>query len=85
MSLDLRAEEVGSVVWCTGFSGDFSWLDPALVDVDGQPRHQDAAAPAPGLWYLGLRWLIRRRSSILFGFPDDAATIADAVRAHLDT
>ena len=85
MSLDLRAEEVGSVVWCTGFSGDFSWLDPALVDVDGQPRHEDAAAPAPGLWYLGLRWLIRRRSSILFGFPDDAATIADAVRAHLDT
>ena len=85
MSLDLRAEEVGSVVWCTGFSGDFSWLDPTLVDVDGQPRHEDAAAPAPGLWYLGLRWLICRRSSILFGFPDDAATIADAVRAHLHT
>jgi putative flavoprotein involved in K+ transport len=83
MSLDLRAEEVGSVVWCTGFSGDFSWLDPALVDVDGQPRHEDAAAAAPGVWYVGLRWLIRRRSSILFGFPDDAATVADAVRAHL--
>ena len=28
-SLDLRAQEVGSVVWCTGFTGDFSWLDPA--------------------------------------------------------
>jgi putative flavoprotein involved in K+ transport len=82
-SLDLRAEEVGSVVWCTGFSGDFSWLDPALVDVDGQPLHQDAAAVAPGVWYVGLRWLIRRRSSIFFGFPDDAATVADAVRAHL--
>jgi putative flavoprotein involved in K+ transport len=82
-SLDLRAEEVASVVWCTGFSGNFSWLDPALVDIDGQPRHQDAAAAAPGLWYVGLRWLIRRRSSILFGFPDDAGTVADAVRAHL--
>jgi putative flavoprotein involved in K+ transport len=83
MTLDLRAEKVGSVVWCTGFSGDFSWLDPRMVDVDGQPRHQDAAAAAPGVWYLGLRWLIRRRSSILFGFPDDAATVADAVRTHL--
>jgi putative flavoprotein involved in K+ transport len=82
-SLDLRAEEVASVVWCTGFTGDFSWLDPALVHIDGQPRHQDAAAAAPGLWYLGLRWLIRRRSSLLFGFPDDAATVADAVRSHL--
>jgi putative flavoprotein involved in K+ transport len=81
-SLDLHAEEVASVVWCTGFSGDFSWLDPALVDTDGHPRHQDGAAPAPGVWYLGLCWLIRRRSSILFGFPDDAETVADAVRGH---
>jgi hypothetical protein len=30
-----------------------------------------------------LRWLIRRRSSILFGFADDAATVTDAVRTHL--
>jgi hypothetical protein len=30
-----------------------------------------------------LRWLIRRRSSILFGFPHDAEPAADAVRTHL--
>jgi putative flavoprotein involved in K+ transport len=82
-SVDLRAEEVGSVVWCTGFSGDFSWLDPTLVDVDGHPRHHDAAAATLGGWYVGLRWLIRRRSSLLLGFPDDAGIVADAVRAYL--
>jgi putative flavoprotein involved in K+ transport len=82
-SLDLRAEDVGSVVWCTGFGGDFSWLDPALVDAGGQPRHHAAAAPVPSVWYVGLRWLFRRRSSLLFGFPDDAATVADAVRSRL--
>jgi putative flavoprotein involved in K+ transport len=82
-SLDLRADEVASVVWCTGFTGDFAWLDPALAGADGQPRRQDAAAPAPGLWYLGLRWLTRRKSSILFGFGDDAAAVAGAVSAHL--
>ena len=82
-ALDLRAEEIASVVWCTGFTGDFSWLDPALVDAGGQPRRTEAAAPAPGLWYLGLRWLRRRCSSILFGFPGDAALVAGAVRAHL--
>ena len=82
-ALDLRAEEVGAVVWCTGFTGDFSWLDPALVGADGQPRHTDGAAPAPGLWYLGLRWLRRRCSAILLGFPGDAAWVAGAVEAHL--
>jgi putative flavoprotein involved in K+ transport len=82
-SLDLRAEDIGSVVWCTGFGGDFSWLGPDLVDGDGQPRREDAAAPAPGIWYLGLKWLVSRRSGILFGFPGDAALVADTVRGQL--
>ena len=43
----------------------------------------DAAGPLPGLWYLGLRWLRRRCSGLLFGVPGDAAVVADAVRAHL--
>jgi putative flavoprotein involved in K+ transport len=80
--LGLRAHEVASVVWCTGFTGDFSWLDPAMVD-NGRPLRQDAAAVAPGVWYVGLRWLLRRSSNLLHGFPRDAATVADAVRAHL--
>jgi putative flavoprotein involved in K+ transport len=82
--LDLRRHEVTSVVWCTGFGGDFSWLDPALLDGDGRARRVDATAAAPGIWYLGLQWLTRRSSGILLGFPTDAATVADAIRAYLD-
>jgi putative flavoprotein involved in K+ transport len=83
-ALDLHAEGVASVIWCTGFGGDFSFMDPSLLDADGQPRRQDAAAPAPGLWYLGLRWTIRRSSGILLGFHGDAAIVADAVKVRLD-
>jgi putative flavoprotein involved in K+ transport len=81
--LALRGDGIASVVWCTGFTGDFSWLDPTLVDDGGRPLRRDAAALAPGLWYVGLRWLIRRSSNLLHGFPGDAATVADAVRTHL--
>jgi putative flavoprotein involved in K+ transport len=81
--LDLRDHDVGSVVWCTGFTGDFSYLDPGVVDAGGQPRHQDTAGAAPGLWYVGLKWLVRRSSGILLGFPRDAAEVAAAVAAHL--
>jgi putative flavoprotein involved in K+ transport len=83
MALDLHAHEIANVVWCTGFTGDFSWLDPALVDADRQPRHDGAAAPASGVWYVGLRWLTRRGSGLLHGFPGDAATVADAIEAYL--
>jgi putative flavoprotein involved in K+ transport len=82
--LNLRDEDINSVVWCTGFTGGFSWLTPELVGAGGQPRRDGISGPVPGLWYVGLRWLTRRRSAILLGFPDDAATIADAVKAHLD-
>jgi len=44
--LDLRGDGIASVVWCTGFTGDFSWLDPTLVDDCGRPLRRDAAALA---------------------------------------
>jgi putative flavoprotein involved in K+ transport len=76
---------VGSVLWCTGFTGEFSWLDPALRDTAGRPRHTGCAGAVPGLWYVGLRWLTHRSSATLHGIPRDAATVADAVATHLDT
>jgi putative flavoprotein involved in K+ transport len=82
-TLDMRDHDIGSVVWCTGFTGDFSWLNPSMLDDDGQPRRDGPAAVAPGVWYVGLRWLTQRGSGILFGFPTDAAAVADAVKARL--
>jgi putative flavoprotein involved in K+ transport len=82
-ALDIRAEDIGSVVWCSGFTGDFSWLPPELVGVDRMPRRREAAATVPGLWYVGLKWLTRRGSGFFYGFPGDASSVAGAVRAHL--
>jgi putative flavoprotein involved in K+ transport len=76
--LDLR--DVGAVIWCTGFGGDFGWLGSELLDGDGAPRRDGAAGVVPGVWFVGLKWLTRRRSGILHGFPTDAAEVADAVR-----
>jgi putative flavoprotein involved in K+ transport len=83
--LCLRAHDITSVLWCTGYRADFSWLDPTLVDKDGRPRHDGTTAPVPGLWYMGLRWLTRRSSGNFLGFPADAATVANAVVSTLET
>jgi hypothetical protein len=64
-------------------AGLTSWLPPALRNADGRPQHHDGTAPLPGVWYVGLRWLTHRASGNFLGFPTDAATIADAVVAHL--
>jgi putative flavoprotein involved in K+ transport len=75
--------QIGAVVWCTGFHGDFSWLSSTLLDARGRPRHTGCAAPVPGLWYVGLRWQTHRGSATLSGIPRDAATVATEVAAHL--
>jgi putative flavoprotein involved in K+ transport len=79
----LDSGDVDSVVWCTGYGGDFSWLDPSLRDDTGQPRRHGAAGSLAGIWYIGLRWLTRRSSGNFLGFPTDAATVADAVATAL--
>ncbi|WP_081923953.1 flavin-containing monooxygenase [Pseudonocardia halophobica] len=81
-SLDLGAAGIGTVIWCTGYAGDFSWLHPVLRD-GGRPVRRGAAGALPGIWYLGLRWLLRRCSGNFFGFPGDAATVADEVARTL--
>jgi putative flavoprotein involved in K+ transport len=81
--LQLRERDITSVLWCTGYTGDFSWLDPALTDQEGQPHRHGAAALVPGLWYMGLRWLTRRSSGNFLGFPADAVIVAEAVAASL--
>jgi putative flavoprotein involved in K+ transport len=81
--LDLRAEDVTSVVWCTGMRGSHDWLSDDLLDARGIPRHQEGIAGTPGLFFMGLRWMRRRGSSNLVGMPGDAAAVTDGVVAHL--
>jgi len=80
-SVDLR--RLGAVVWCTGFGGDFRWLPEPVSTRGAAPVLDGVAASVAGLYAVGLRWLTRRRSSILHGFPVDAAEVADRVKAHL--
>jgi putative flavoprotein involved in K+ transport len=78
--LDARADRIGSVIWATGYSFDFSWIElPEVFDSAGAPIHSRGIAEIPGLYFLGLPWLHKRKSSFLFGVGEDAAHIAAAI------
>jgi putative flavoprotein involved in K+ transport len=81
--LRLRSAGIGSVIWCTGYTGAFHWLGEDLTDSAGAPLRQGPASPAPGIWFIGLRWLIHRTSGNFIGFPKDAEVIANSVRTYL--
>ncbi|HET8988945.1 MAG TPA: NAD(P)/FAD-dependent oxidoreductase [Humibacillus sp.] len=80
--LDLRG--FGAVVVACGFRSRYTeWIDvPGLVDEQGFPQHDDGESTvAPGLHFVGVHFLRRRRSSLLFGVGDDAAATADRIAA----
>ena len=80
--LDLRAAGIGAVVWATGYGVDFGWIDIAVLDGSGEPVHRHGVTEMPGLYFLGLQWLSKMKSSFLSGVGDDAAVLADHIAAR---
>jgi putative flavoprotein involved in K+ transport len=81
--LDLEVAGIGSVVWTTGFGGAFGYLPAAALDDRGVPIHDRGVAPVPGIYMLGFPWLTKRKSGIIPGVWDDAATVAGHVAEHV--
>jgi len=82
-TLDLSQAGVSGVIWCTGFEADWSWVHPDIFDDRGQPRHHDGVTISPGLYIMGLPWLSKRKSGILYGVSEDAAHIVQHIESYL--
>ena len=78
-SLDLKENNIGSVIWATGFSVDHSYIKLPVFDDHGKLKHKDGIPDFPGLYFLGYPWLRSRQSPILFGIIEDV----DFVVNHL--
>ncbi len=79
---ELDLAEISTVIWCTGYGLDFGWIDLPVLKADGAPIHTDGVSNAPGLYFLGLPWLSRRKSTLLAGVGDDAARLAEHLAAR---
>lgn len=81
--LDLEAANIRTVIFATGVRGDFSYLPPEAATSEGLPAHDHGSSPLPGIYYVGLPWLMQRSSGIIHGISPDAEAIADEIQAHL--
>ena len=82
-SIDLRDENVTTIVWATGFSYDFSWIGFPVRDKMGYPVTDRGATSVPGLYFMGLNWMVKRKSGLLYGVGDDARHVADHIAGYL--
>lgn len=76
--------DVDTVVWCTGFLPEFSWIELDVFRETGYPRHtRGVVTEAPGLYFVGLPWLHRPNSSLIGGVGRDAEHVARQIRDHV--
>lgn len=83
--LDLAETDIKTIIWCTGFTADFSWIRLPVVDESGSPMHRGGVAPVPGLYFLGFPWLRSRKSGLILGVAEDSRHVASAIAHHLDS
>jgi putative flavoprotein involved in K+ transport len=78
-------EDVGVVVWATGYRSDYAWIHLPGVVREGHVVHRRGVTEVPGLYFLGLSWQHTRGSALLGFVNDDAAYLADRIATGLGT
>jgi putative flavoprotein involved in K+ transport len=73
---------LGAVVFAGGFRPGYgAWVNvPGAFDRLGFPIHSEGACSmAPGLYFVGVHFLRKRKSSLFYGVGEDAALVADQI------
>jgi putative flavoprotein involved in K+ transport len=79
---ELDLDGFGAVICTTGFRPDYTrWVHfPTVVDAMGFPlTHEGGSTVVPGLFFCGVHFLRKRKSSTLFGVGEDAAIVARSI------
>ncbi|MEN0579964.1 NAD(P)/FAD-dependent oxidoreductase [Phytobacter palmae] len=77
--LDIAAAGISTIIWATGFTFDFGWLQVDAFDEKGLPFHKRGISAERGIYFLGLPNLVNRASSFIYGVWHDAKYIADHI------
>lgn len=80
--LNLADAGISTIVWATGFDWDFSWIQLPIFDEWGYPIQERGVTEHPGLYFLGLHWLYKRKSGLFLGVGGDAKHIAEHIAVH---
>ncbi len=81
-TLNLKENNITSVLWATGWKADLSWLhiDSVRQELGPHGRPEACDTSVPGFFWLGFHWLRFLNSGNVAGFHHDAPYIASKLR-----
>jgi cation diffusion facilitator CzcD-associated flavoprotein CzcO len=74
--LDIVDDGIGTVIWTSGYRPDYGWVKFPAFDSMGFPEQTDGRTSVPGLYFMGVHWMRKNKSSILYGVGEDAEVVA---------
>ena len=78
-SIDLVESGISTIISATGFKFDFSWIELPILDVSGYPITVRGLSKVAGLNFLGLNWMVKRKSGIIYGIAEDSQYLAGRI------
>lgn len=81
--LALDASAPGSIIWCTGFGGDYGCVEIAgALDAHGAPVHRDGVGLVPGLFFAGIDFGTKRSSGTIRAVAEESTLFATLIAAR---
>ena len=73
--LELKSAKVKTIIWAMGYTFDCSFVKLPVTDEDGFPITQRGVTQYPGLYFVGMNWLSKRKSALLLGVKEDVESV----------
>lgn len=80
--LDLAGDGISTVIWTTGFRPDYGWVHFPVFDDMGFPVQQDGATAVPGLYFMGVHFMRKAQSAVLYGAGEDAEAVSRHIKEN---
>jgi putative flavoprotein involved in K+ transport len=77
--LDLGDEGIGTVIWTSGYRPEYGWINLPVFDEMGFPVQQNGCTSVKGLYFVGVPWMRKLKSAVLYGVAEDAELIAQHI------
>jgi putative flavoprotein involved in K+ transport len=82
-AVDLQEENIGTVIWATGYKRHHPWLKIPVLDDGGDIRHEGGVTPEPGLYVLGMRFQRTKGSNLIDGVGRDAEVLSKHIAERI--
>jgi putative flavoprotein involved in K+ transport len=75
--LDMEKARISTIIYATGFTYDFSWIDLPIFDERGYPRYERGVTELPGFYFVGLHWMHTAGSGLFSQVGRDAEFVVE--------